>query len=350
VVQLGPYEIASRLSYLLWSSMPDDELLAAADAGELATPEQIKAQAERMLEDGRARAAVANFHRQWLELSHLETINKDPATYPAYSEDLRPLWKSETEAFLDYVVFEDAAGDVATLFTAPYSFMNAELAAFYGVEGPEGGAFQRVDLDPTQRAGFLTHASVLASLAKPNQSSPVHRGKFVRERLLCEILPPPPNNIEIKAPDVTPGVSTRERFSQHRDDPNCATCHVLMDPIGFGFEHYDGIGLWRDNDEGVPVDATGEIAGSRSANGTFDGAIELAHQLAESEQVRQCVVSQWFRFGYGRAEQEEDRCSMDQLQQAFAESGHNIRALLVALTQTEAFRYRRAVVSEGGAP
>jgi hypothetical protein len=350
VVQLTHHEVASRLSYLLWSSMPDGDLLAAADAGELGTPEQLKAQAERMLEDGRARAAVANFHRQWLELSHIETITKDPATYPAYTPDLRPLWKSETEAFLDYVVFEDPAGDVATLFTAPYSFMSAELAAFYGMEGPAGAAFERVDLDPTQRAGFLTHASVLATLAKPNQSSPVHRGKFVRERLLCEILPPPPNNIEIKAPEVEEGVSTRERFSQHRDDPSCAFCHSLMDPIGFGFEHYDGIGLWRDTDQGVPVDATGEISGSRSANGSFDGAIELAHQLAESEQVRACVVAQWFRFGYGRAEQEEDRCSMDQLQQAFAESGHNIRALLVALTQTDAFRYRRAAAAGGGAP
>lgn len=354
VVQLSPHEVASRLSYLLWSSMPDEELLAAADAGELATAEQIRAQAERMLEDPRARRAVANFHRQWLELGHIETITKDPATYPAYSEDLRPLWGAETEAFLDYVVFEDPAGDVETLLTAPYSFMNAELAAFYGVsQGPGaelGAAFARVDLDPAQRAGFLTHASVLASLAKPNQSSPVHRGKFIRERLLCEIVPPPPNNIEIKAPEVEEGVTTRERFRQHRDDPSCAGCHTLMDPIGYGFEHFDGIGLWRDTDMGQPVDATGEILGSRGSDGPFEGAVELAHRLAESEAVRDCVVTQWFRFGYGRAEQEEDQCSMDQLRQAFAGSGHNIRALLVALTQADAFRYRRAVQAEGGTP
>jgi len=353
VVPLTQHEVATRLSYLLWSSMPDADLFAAADAGELGTPEQIRAQAERMLEDPRAHRAVANFHRQWLELGHIESITKDPGTYPAYSEDLRPLWKAETEAFLDYVVFEDPAGDVETLLTAPYTFMNAELAAFYGVPGawaPEGDAFTRVDLDPMQRAGLLTHASVLASLAKPNQSSPVHRGKFIRERLLCELVPPPPNNLEIKAPEVEAGVTTRERFRQHRDDPGCAGCHTLMDPIGYGFEHFDGIGLWRDTDQGKPVDATGEITGSRGADGAFDGAVELASRLAESETVRQCVVTQWFRFGYGRAEQEEDQCSMDQLREAFAESGHNIKGLLVSLTQTDAFRYRRAVAAGGGTP
>ncbi|WP_437900119.1 DUF1592 domain-containing protein [Sorangium sp. So ce124] len=354
VVALSDHEIASRLSYLLWSSMPDDALFAAADAGELSTAEQIAAQARRMLEDPRARAAVANFHAQWLQLSNIDTLTKDPAVYPGFHAGLPALLRAETEAFLDHVVFEDDAGDVATLLTAPYSLMNAELRAFYGL-GAAGGAeapgeLSVVPLDPAQRAGFLTQASVLAVLAKPDQSSPVHRGKFVRERLLCRTLPPPPPDVDIQPPPVRDGIPTRRQFERHAEDPACAGCHRLMDPIGFGFERYDGIGLYREVDQGVPVDASGEIVGSRDIDGPFDGAVELAHRLAESDEVRQCVATQWFRFGYGRAEQAEDECSMRQIQAAFAESGYNIKALLVALTQTDAFRYRRAARGAGGAP
>jgi hypothetical protein len=340
VVPLGPYEIASRLSYLIWNSMPDDDLFAAADAGELATKDQIAAQARRMLEHPRARQAVANFHSQWLKLTHIETVAKAQATYPLYHDGLRSLWKQETEAFLEHVVF-DGEGDVATLLSAPYSMMNAELAAFYGVANPPSGeAFERVDLDPNERAGLLTQASLLAVNAKPNQSSPVHRGKFVREMLLCQLLPPPPNNVEIKPPEVKPGVTTRERFKEHSANPECASCHVLMDPIGFGFENYDGIGLWRDKDQGLPVDAGGALFATKDIDGTFNGAVELAKRLAESAEVRQCVATQWFRFGYGRAEGKTDACAMAEIQGAFAASGDNIKELLVGLTQTEAFLYR----------
>jgi hypothetical protein len=341
VVKLTHYEVASRLSYLLWNSMPDDELFELADQGKLGTADEVEAQARRMLDDPRARQAVANFHTQWLKLSHIENVSKSPTTYPAYKDALRPLWKQETEAFLEHVVF-DGEGDVATILSAPYSMMNAELAAFYGLESPASGeAFSRVELDSSERAGILTHASLLAVHAKPNQSSPVHRGKFVREMLLCQTLPPPPNNVEIKPPEVKPGATTRERFSQHSKDPDCASCHRLMDPIGFGFEHYDGIGQWRDTDQGLPVDASGEVTGAEEVDGPFNGAVELANKLAESELVRQCVATQWFRFGYGRAEQDdEDQCTMGEIQDAFTASGGNIKDLLIALTQTEAFRFR----------
>jgi hypothetical protein len=341
VVKLGPWETASRLSYLLWNSMPDDELFAAAEGGRLATPKDIEAQARRMLDDPRARRAVENFHFQWLGLRNIETLNKDPATYPKYDPKLRPLWKDETLAFLDYVVF-DGEGDLTTMLTAPYSMMNEELATFYGVSGPKGEGFERVSLDPDEHAGFLTQASVLAVNAKPNQSSPVHRGKFVREQLLCQLLPPPPNNIEIKAPDPALNATTRERFAEHSKNPACAGCHRLMDPVGFGFEHYDGIGLYRDLDEGLPIDASGRINGSEDVDGPFDGPVELAHELARSEQVRSCVTKQWFRFGYGRPEQEADTCSLRKVQDAFRASGYNIKELLVALTQTDAFLYRKA--------
>lgn len=340
VVPLGSYEIASRLSYLLWNSMPDDEVFAAADAGELTTKEQIAAQARRMLDHPRARQAVANFHSQWLKLTHIETVAKDPATYPLYHEGLRSLWKQETEAFLEHVVF-DGEGDVGTLLSAPYSMMNAELAAFYGVADPSlGEAFERVELDPSERAGLLTQASLLAVNAKPNQSSPIHRGKFVREMLLCQTLPPPPNDIEIKPPEVKPGTTTRDRFKEHAESPACSPCHVLMDPIGFGFENFDGIGLWREEDQGFPVDASGYLHATRDIDGAFNGAVELAKELASSAEVRQCVATQWFRFGYGRAEGKTDACAMREIQGAFALSGNNIKELLVGLTQTEAFLYR----------
>ncbi|WP_437992626.1 DUF1592 domain-containing protein [Sorangium sp. So ce145] len=344
VVPLTSYEIASRLSYLLWGTMPDDALFAAAEAGALGTAAEIEAQARRMLDDPRAREAVKNFHRQWLGLSKIDEIaagGRDPELYPEYRDELLPLFQAETEAFLDHAIFEEDAS-VSTLFTASYSVMNRELAELYGVEGgPKGEAFERVELDPSQRAGFLTHAGLLSLYAKPNRSSPVHRGRFVRQSLLCQIPPPPPDVVP-EPPMVDRTKTTREQFSQHVSDPGCRSCHALLDPIGFGFEHYDALGRWRDAENGIPVDASGELT-QTDIDGPFDGAVELARRLAESEQVRACVVKQWFRFGYGRAEQREDACSLSQATEAFEASRYNIRALLVALTQTDAFRYRREI-------
>jgi hypothetical protein len=345
VTELDSWEVASRLSFLIWSSIPDAELFAAAESNSLHDPAAIEKQARRMLEDPRARDAVANFHAQWLGLSRIETLDKDAKVYPTYTPALRPLWEKETLRFLDHVVFDDARGDVKTMLTAPYSMMNAELAAFYGVTGPKGEAFEQVSLDPKQRAGLLTQASLLAVNAKPNQSSPVHRGKFVRERLLCQPLPPPPNNVNIQPPDVDPKATTRQKFAQHSSDPYCAGCHKLMDPIGFGFESYDGIGQFRTKDHGLPVDATGELTQTRDSDGKFNGAVELATRLGDSAEVRECVATQWFRFGYGHGEEKADACAMSQLQDAFRAANYNVKELLVALTRTDAFRYRNVVVA-----
>ena len=347
-VRLSPHEVAVRLSYLLWSSMPDAELDLAADEGRLTTPEEVGAQARRMLTDWRARDAVGLFAAQWLGLGKVSTLDKDQETYPDFHPGLRPLWRAETLAFVDHVVFF-GEGNLEALLGAPYSMMNAELAAFYGVTGPSGADFVPVDLDPARRGGILTHASLLATYAKPNQSSPVHRGKFVRERLLCQVLPPPPNDVAIMPPVVEPGLSTKQRFSQHSDDPACSGCHDLMDPIGFGFEHYDAIGLWRDVDQGVTVESTGEVVAAGDAQGSFDGAVELGQMLADSEEVRRCLTTQWFRWGYGRAESPADDCAVEGADEAFRVSGNDITELLVALTQTDAFLYRTAI-EPGGAP
>ncbi|WP_244923753.1 DUF1592 domain-containing protein [Enhygromyxa salina] len=344
VVALTHYEIASRLSYLLWNSMPDAILFDAADAGQLGDPAEIEAQARRMLATPRAREAVRNFHRQWLQLDAIEPLilasGKDPGLYPDFYDGLPLLWRSETEAFIDHAVFE-ADANVELLFTAPYTMMNQELANFYGVDGPGGVEFTRVDLDPGKYAGFLTQPGLLALFAKPDRSSPIHRGKFVRETILCQVPPPPPDNVP-EPPSVDTTQTTREQFAEHSENPVCAGCHSLMDPIGFGFEHFDGIGRYRETEWGLEIDATGQLNGT-DIDGAFNGVIELAQLLASSDQVKNCVVSQWFRFGYGRIETEQDECSVDEIRAAFAASNYDIKELIVALTQTDAFRYRHAV-------
>lgn len=343
VVELTSYELASRLSYLLWNTMPDAALFEAAAADQLRTPEQIEAQARRMLDAPRAREAVKNFHRQWLRLDEIQpriaANGKNFDIYPDYRAKYLPLWRIETEAFLDYAIFERNA-NVEELFTASYSFMNKELADFYGVSGPTGETFERVELDPQKYAGFLTHAGLLALHAKPDRSSPIHRGKFVREVLLCQVPPPPPDVVP-EAPNVDESQTTREQFAQHAQDRLCAGCHRLMDPIGFGFEHFDGIGRYRDSEWGLPIDASGELL-ETDVDGPYDGVVELAQRLASSEQVKHCIVSQWFRFGYGRVETAADTCSIDLLRQTFAAANYDVKELIVALTMTDAFRYRRA--------
>ena len=349
VVQLSSYEMASRLSYLFWNTMPDQALLDAAAADELRTAAQIEAQARRMLQAPRAREAAKNFHRQWLrldEISHIAAVGKDRTIYPGYSEAILPLLQKETELFLDHVIFEEN-GSVEDLFTAPYSMMNQQLAEFYGIPNPpQGNEFVRVDLDPSTYGGFLTQAGLLALHAKPDRSSPIHRGKFVRESLLCQV-PPPPPDIVPEAPTVDPAQTTRDQFTQHSQDPACKGCHLMMDPIGFGFEHFDGLGRYRETEgNDLPIDASGEILSTTDADGEFYGAVELGQRLGASTQVRDCVSTQWFRYAYGRTETEADQCSVDIVRDAFAAANYDVKELLVALTQTDAFRYRRRVQPE----
>ena len=340
-VALTSHEMASRLSFLFWNSMPDQLLLERAEAGELTTPAQIETEARRLLAAPRAREAVKNFHREWLQLDEVPLIagvGKDLEIYPDYSDALLPLFQKETEAFLDHAIFEEGAS-LQTLLTAPYTMLNRELAAFYGVSGPTTDAFERVELDPSKYSGFLTQPSLLAMHAKPNRSSPIHRGLFVRRNLLCQV-PPSPPDIVPEAPEVDTSLTTREQFRQHEADPACAGCHKLIDPIGLGFEHFDGLGRYRETEWGLVIDASGEILSSEDSDGTFDGVIELGQVLADSEQVSNCLVTQWFRYAYGRAETDQDACTIAQLRADFAASGFDIKELLVALTQTDAFRYR----------
>ncbi len=344
VVPLTSYEMASRLSYFLWGTMPDAELISAAEAGALETREEIEAQARRMLESPKARAVVAEFHRQWLDYERVGNITKDAALFPDWSPAVGDLMTAETSAFIEHAIFDDG-GDLTTLLTAPYSFVNEDLASFYGLPGVTGEAFRRVDLDPAQRAGLLTTGTLLVIESHTNQTSPTLRGKLVREDLLCDVVPPPPPNVSTEAPEITPGSTGKDRFAQHTADPTCAGCHVLMDPIGFGFESYDTVGRFRTEEAGVAIDATGELA-QTDVDGPFDGVVALAGMLASSDKVEACYAKQWFRYGYGRGDMDADACTLDFLANRFRESGGNIKELLVALTQSDAFLYRPA----GGAP
>jgi hypothetical protein len=342
------WEMASRLSFLLWSSTPDAELLRAAESGELATAGGLQQQVDRMLAHPRARSAFHHFVGQWLGIDRLDLVEKDAAVYPLFTADLLPLLRTERERFTEDVVW-NGDGTLTALLTAPYSFLNGRLAQFYGVKGgPTREAFEKVALDPAQRGGLLTQAGLLAVHAKTNQSSPVARGKFVREALLCTHPPAAPEDLEIKPPDLDPGLTTRERFTQHSSDPACRGCHQLMDPLGLGFENYDGAGRWRSQENGRPVDARGELIAT-DVDGPFVGAVELGRKLGVSQKVAACAVRQWFRYAAGRLEGDADLCDLARLTQAHAAGRGSLRALIAGFARTDAFLYRR-VQTEGGAP
>lgn len=342
-VPLGPYELASRLSYFLWNSMPDDALFALAEQGTLTSAPVLASEVERLLADDRAGDTIGLFHRQWLGLYDLPSKIRDTELYELWSPALAAAMLEETKRFADHVV-RQGDGLLGTLLTSNLAFPSGDLFEVYGVSQPPGYvAGTPVALDATRRAGILTQAAFLAYNAHNDQTSPVHRGVLVRENVLCQPLEDPPADANPTPPPVTEVTSTRERFAQHVADAKCAGCHVLMDPIGLGFEHYDPIGAWRDDDGLTAVDATGNFAeAGPDLDGPFDGAVELANKLAASRVVRTCVSLQWFRFSMGRMESVADACSVKSIRDGFEASGGNIRTLLVQIAQSDAFRHVRS--------
>lgn len=343
IVPLSGHEVASRLSFFLWKSVPDRALFDAATSGALASPEGLRQQAERMLADPRAHGAATRFFTDWLELSKLSYIEKDATLYPAFDDELRAAMTAETKHFVEHVLW-NGDGRMQTLLAAPFSVLDGPLFELYGVTRPAGTSGPvRVDLDPAQRAGLLTQAAFLATHAHENQTSPVARGVSIRRNVLCDALPDPPANVNNQPPEPRPGATTRERFATHVEDPACAGCHNLIDPIGLGFEAYDALGRYRTTEQGLPIDVSGEVTNT-SIGGTFNGAIELAARLAGSSEVEACMARQWFRYALGRFETVADGCSLERAIQNFSGSRHDVRELLAAIVSSDAFRYRRVEV------
>ncbi len=335
--RLDGYSLATRLSYLFWGTTPDESLLSAAAAGKLDTDAGVLEQANVMAMDARASDFYASFFDRFLQLDSLSGLTKDVKLFPEFTAEMPQLFREETHAFIGGVMASD--GSLRSLLTASHTMLNEPLARFYGVTPAAGSGFARVELDPARSAGLLTHASVLATHAKPHETSPVHRGMFVQASLLCGTVPPPPDDLDITAPDPDPSLTTRERFAEHRANPACAGCHRLLDVVGFGFEHYDAVGRYRELENGLPIDDSGELVAT-DVDGTFKGPRELGEKLAQSAQVQACFANHWFRFAQGRRETPQDQCSLARLTHDFAAASLDTRQLVLALTQTDAFLYK----------
>jgi hypothetical protein len=340
-IALGPNELASRLSYFLTNSTPDDTLLAAAAAGQLATEAQLETQARRLIETQRTKEMAQDFVGQWLGLQRLDGAARQQSDVSYGATELVPDWKASIGAFVNDALWND--GTVSALMTSPKVFLSDKLATLYGAPTPS---------DPTkpiamgtERSGLMTQPAIMALLAHSDQSAPVLRGVFVRERLLCLQVDPPPPNVVAVPPQVDQTATTRERFAQHTADPTCAGCHAMLDGIGFGFERYDQFGRYRETENALPIDDSGEVVATYdpTLDGPFSGAADLAQRLAGNATVRDCVATQWYRYAMGRVEDATDACSLNQVKERFAAQNGSFRELLVAITLSDAFRYRPAL-------
>jgi hypothetical protein len=331
------YEMASRLSFLLWNSTPDDALLDAAQDGELLDPAGLVAHADRLLADPRARTAVQAFFTQYFDLGRLDGVLRDPAVYPAYSPTLPQSMKTEVQLLVDDFVFRRDV-DVRGIYGTHDTFVNAELAALYGLDEPGASpiAFVSATLpDDGPRAGLLTLGAFLTMNAHETETSPTLRGKYVRERVLCQSVPPPPDNVDTDIDaQGSDGKTLRERLEEHMKNPVCASCHAFIDPPGFLFEHFDSVGVYRTQVEGYPVDASGDLDGAPLASAT-----DLAPLLAEDERVGRCITTQLLRHAQGRLETEEEEAVIDDLDARFAGDDYRFRQLLLHLVSHEGFRY-----------
>ena len=343
-IPLSGYELATRMSYFLWQSMPDDALLAAAAAGELSDPMQAEMHARRLIEDPRATAAVIDFHRQWLELDRIQAIEHQTRAF-----DPEGVWNAQAQASAQEEmrrfigsVFE-REGTLDALLTSRRSYVNATLAGIYGVEGPSDDAtFREVELPEGERAGVLTRVSTMASHAHPGNPSPPLRGVYMMTRILCEQLGAPPGDADLSPPMAPPGsgpMTNRQLFEQRTGGAPCNSCHTRIDGLGFGFEHYDERGVYLERDEGLPVDATGTLIGT-DVDGAYDGAIELSERMASSRSVQSCATQRWFRFAAGRAPEERDACVLSNLQTRLRQTAGDIRELMVALITSPEMRSR----------
>jgi len=351
---IGEYELASRLSYFLWSSMPDDELLDLAGKQQLSA--NLEPQVRRMLQDLKSQALVDNFAMQWLQLRRLKQFAPDATLFPAFNEPLRQAMLKETELFFATIIKEDRS--VLELLDSDFTFMNQTLARHYGIadtagnkvgakaDRPNGQPFKdetfvRVNVAGTERGGLLTQAGILTVTSNPTRTSPVKRGRWVLEQILGTPPPPPPANV----PELAEGSKAaltgtlRQRMEQHRANPNCANCHARMDPIGFAFENYDAIGAWRTKDGEFPIESAGKLAYGRA----FQDAAELKVLLKEKKElVRRCVAEKLLIYALGRGLEYSDRPTLARLQSAIA-TDDRFSKVILEIVNSDPFRMRRGL-------
>jgi hypothetical protein len=338
LVRLGGFELASRLSYLFWATMPDDALLTSAQMGKLNSPDDVAREAQRLLTDDRAKAGLGDFFEQYLELGNMFDLPKDQASLPLYSTALVQSMIDETHNFVASLFFgAKADGKFDTLMTSSTSVIDGGLAKLYGVNAGTGTGAQSADIDATKRAGIFTQAAFLTAKADATDSHPVKRGDAILRRVMCTELIIPATLVVPPLPEPLPGQTTRERFSMHHESP-CATCHQLIDPIGFSFEHYDAIGGYRTTDAGKPVDSTGMVA-LASKMMKFDSATDLLKQIAQTSEAKDCMATQWLRYTLRRREVGTEDPTLKVLKDAIG-AGGDLRQLIIASTKARTFTHR----------
>jgi hypothetical protein len=338
--ELDGFELASRLSYFLWSTMPDEELFSLAVEDKVREPEVLRGQVTRMLQDPKAGALVKNFAGQWLQLRDMAKVAPDPEMFPDFDEGLRAAMQRETEMFFANIMRENRS--VLEFLDADYTYLNQRLAKHYGIGGVEGEEFRRVVLQD-QRRGVLTQASILTLTSNPTRTSPVKRGKWILENILGD--PPPPPLPGIQSLEDQPELlgSLRERMQQHRADPNCAVCHKRMDALGFGLENFDATGAWRERDGKFPIDASGTLPGELR----FDGPGELMQILKDHEKQDfcRCLTRKMLTYALGRELQPYDRCTVESIVKQLAEDDYRFAGLVLGIVTSDPFTMRG---SKGG--
>lgn len=331
---LSSHAIASRLSFFLWSTVPDTELDRLADQKRLLDADVVLSQARRMLQHPKARALVDNFVGQWLELRLLDAAAPDPEMFPDFDESLKRAMINETTRYFEELIKND--GSILELIDSDYSYVNARLAAHYDIAGVTGNRLRRVRLQDDRRGGILTHGSILTLTSNPTRTSPVKRGKWILENILGTPPPPPPPNVaELEEGDDLLG-SLRERMQQHRENPSCAVCHRKMDALGFGFENFDATGGWRERDGRYEIDASGELPG----NITFQEPAELRQILrSNSDEFASCLARKLLIYCLGRTLSSRDQCVVDDVVEHLKQHGYRFSELIVAIVTSDTFRY-----------
>jgi mono/diheme cytochrome c family protein len=334
---ISDLELASRLSYFLWSSLPDSDLLAVAEKKALRKPGVLEAQVRRMLADPKSSALVENFAGQWLQIRNLDTVKPDPERFPDFDGELREAMRQETRLFFDSIVKEDRS--ILDFIDGKFTFLNARLARHYGIPGVEGDEFRRVALSGDQRGGILTHASVLTVSSYPTRTSPVLRGKWILDNILNAPPPPPPPGVpNLKEEAVGATGTLRQQLEQHRSDQSCAACHSKMDPLGFGLENYDAIGAWRTRDGKFPIDVAGTLPNGKS----FDTPGGLKTILkGDREAFTQCVTEKMLTYALGRGLERYDKNAVKSIGRGVAAGDYKFSRLILEIVNSMPFQMRR---------